>query len=174
VTDIGNTNTSVGHGDVTTTHTSICVTSVTETDTGITKTYQRWTSLPLFNSRWIFRNHNYLSGGEEVLLLAKFKKSVEQFVSECPICHGAKTKHYHYTGLLAPLPIPQLALSFISMDFVEGLPKSGTKNTILVVVNRLTKYAHFIALSHPFIAQTIAQLFIDNIFKLMACQLLLL
>jgi hypothetical protein len=127
VTDIGNTNTSVGHGDVTTTHTSICVTSVTETDTGITKTYQRWTSLPLFNSRWIFRNHNYLSGGEEVLLLAKFKKSVEQFVSECPICHGAKTKHYHYTGLLAPLPIPQLALSFISMDFVEGLPKSGTK-----------------------------------------------
>jgi hypothetical protein len=52
------------------------------------------------------------------------------------------------------------------MNFVEGLPKSQKKNVILVVVNRLTKYAHFLSLTHPYTAQDVAHLFPDNIFKL--------
>jgi hypothetical protein len=52
------------------------------------------------------------------------------------------------------------------MDFIEGLPKFGTKNAILVVVDMLAKYVHFIALAHPFMAQIVAQLFVDNIFTL--------
>jgi hypothetical protein len=52
------------------------------------------------------------------------------------------------------------------MDFVEGLPKSHGKDVILVVVDRLTKYAHFLPMSHPYSVHTVAQLFIDNIFKL--------
>jgi hypothetical protein len=79
-----------------------------------------------------------------------FKQSVETFVSECPVCQRAKTEHCHSPGLLAPLPVPTLAWTFISMDFVEGLPKSGNKNVILVVVDMLTKYAHFLALAHPY------------------------
>jgi transposase InsO family protein len=59
-----------------------------------------------------------------------------------------------------------MAWTFISLDFVEGLLKSGNKDVILVVVDRLTKYAHFIALSHPYTAHMVAQLFIDNILKL--------
>jgi hypothetical protein len=49
---------------------------------------------------------------------------------------------------------------------VEGLPKSKGKDVILVVVDRLTKYAHFLPLSHPYNAQQVAKLFMDNVFRL--------
>jgi hypothetical protein len=54
----------------------------------------------------------------------------------------------------------------ISMDFIVGLPKSGNKSVIMVVVDFLSKYAHFCALQHPFKASIVAQVFMDNIFKL--------
>ncbi|XP_060200476.1 uncharacterized protein LOC132628731 [Lycium barbarum] len=53
----------------------------------------------------------------------------------------------------------QMAWSHISMDFIEGLPISKNKEVILVVVDRMTMYVHFIALSHPFIAVTVAENF---------------
>ncbi|KAM1208522.1 hypothetical protein ACFX13_014533 [Malus domestica] len=52
------------------------------------------------------------------------------------------------------------------MDFIVGLPSCKGKTVIFVVVDRLTKYAHFLALAHPYIAVIVAQLFVDNIFKL--------
>jgi hypothetical protein len=52
------------------------------------------------------------------------------------------------------------------MDFIEGLPKSRGKDVILVVVDRLTKYAHFILLSHPFTVHQVATLFMTHIHKL--------
>lgn len=52
------------------------------------------------------------------------------------------------------------------MEFIEGFPKSLGKTVIWVVVDRLTKYAHFIALSHPYSASDITKLFMENIFKL--------
>jgi transposase InsO family protein len=59
-----------------------------------------------------------------------------------------------------------MAWTHISMDVIEGLPKSNGKEVILVIIDRLTKYAHFIALAHLYIVQTVAQAFIDNIIKL--------
>lgn len=52
------------------------------------------------------------------------------------------------------------------MDFIEGLPKSTGKNVILVIVDIFTKYGHFLALSHPFTAESVAKLFMDTIYKL--------
>jgi hypothetical protein len=52
------------------------------------------------------------------------------------------------------------------MNFIEALPKLEGHDTILVVVDKLTKYAHFISLPHPFTTRKIVQLFLDNVFKL--------
>lgn len=52
------------------------------------------------------------------------------------------------------------------MDFIEGLPRSNSFNNILVVVDRFTKYGHFLPLSHPYTALQIAVVFINNVFKL--------
>ena len=53
----------------------------------------------------------------------------------------------------------------MSMDFAEGLPKSQGYSVIMVVVDRLTKYAHFVPVKHPYTASSIAQLFMDHIVK---------
>jgi len=53
------------------------------------------------------------------------------------------------------------------MNFIEGLPKSQGKEVIWVVVDRLSKYTHFVALSHPYSAEDVAQAYLDNIFNLL-------
>lgn len=77
-------------------------------------------------------------------------KDVRRWTRECIVCQTCKGDNFAYPGLLQSLPIPNKAWAAISMDFVEGLPNSRGKTTILVVVDRMTKYDHFIALSHPF------------------------
>lgn len=84
------------------------------------------------------------------------KQDVESFVKQCAVCQQAKHSLNHPLGLLQPLPIPEGVWRDLSMDFVEGLPKSEGYSVIMVVVDRLTKYAHFIPVKHPYTASTIA------------------
>ena len=68
-------------------------------------------------------------------------------------------------GLLQPLIIPCQVWDDITLDFIEGLPVSQGKDTIMVVVDRLSKSAHFHTLSHPFTTQTVAEKFVDGVIK---------
>lgn len=85
---------------------------------------------------------------------------------ECDVCQRHKAEHTAPAGLFQPLPVPSRIWEDISMDFIDGLPKSNGKTTIFVVVDRLSKYAHFVPISHPYTAASVAQLFFENIFKL--------
>jgi hypothetical protein len=51
------------------------------------------------------------------------------------------------------------------MDFISGLPTSGRSNYILVIVDKFTRYAHFVALHHPFTTAMVAQVFVDTVYK---------
>jgi hypothetical protein len=62
--------------------------------------------------------------------------------------------------------VPDKAWSHISLDFIEGLPKSAGKDVILVVVDKFTKFAHFIPLSHPYIVKKVVDLLHDHVTKL--------
>jgi len=67
---------------------------------------------------------------------------------------------------LHPLPIPSRIWESITTGFIEGPHKSNCKDTIWVVIDRMSKYVHFVALSQPYIAATLAQYFMDQICKL--------
>jgi hypothetical protein len=66
-------------------------------------------------------------------------------------------------GTLQPLPLPPTIWTNISMDFIVGLPKSRNKLVIMVVVDRLSKYAHLYALQNLFTTSIVTQMFMDNI-----------
>ncbi|KAL0326250.1 UNVERIFIED_CONTAM: Transposon Ty3-G Gag-Pol polyprotein [Sesamum radiatum] len=94
------------------------------------------------------------------------KGDINTWVKECEVCQRSKHENIPYPGLLQPLPIPDQAWSCISMDFIKGLPPSEGKDSILVIVDRLTKYSHFLPLKHPYTSSSIAKTFFDNIYKL--------
>ncbi|KAL0541182.1 hypothetical protein IC582_021221 [Cucumis melo] len=91
------------------------------------------------------------------------KNDIRVYVDQCPICQQNKTQALSPAGLLQPLPIPNRLWEDISMDFIEGLPRSRMYDSILVVVDRLSKYAHFVALRHPFSTKTVAMEFTKEI-----------
>jgi transposase InsO family protein len=94
------------------------------------------------------------------------KRHIEDWIKQCQICQQAKHEHIAPAGLLQPLPVPERPWAAVTMDFIDGLPKSDGFEVILVVVDRLTKYAHFLPLCHPYSAATVATLFMDSIIKL--------
>jgi hypothetical protein len=94
------------------------------------------------------------------------KEDIRNFVVECDVCQCNKGETVKSLGTLQLLPIPLAIWKDIYMDFITGLPKSRNKSVIMVVVDRLSKYAHFCALQHPFTTSIVAQIFMDQVFKL--------
>ena len=96
----------------------------------------------------------------------KMRQLVRDFVARCQVCQAIKPFNKAPQGLLQPLPIPGKIWDSISMDFVTHLPPASGKSVIMVVVDRLSKQAHFAVLPGAFNAPMVAALFIKEIVRL--------
>lgn len=74
----------------------------------------------------------------------KMSQELKEFVSTCDICQKSKPRRHAPYGKLQPIAIPERPFEVISMDFITELPESNGYDTVLVVVDKLTKYASFI------------------------------
>lgn len=67
-------------------------------------------------------------------------------VKNCEVCQRSKVSEQRPVGLIQPLPIPSPVWEDVPMDFIEGMPVSKGTSIIFVIVDRLSKYAHFVGL----------------------------
>jgi ribosomal protein L21E len=95
------------------------------------------------------------------------KREVAEYLARCLECQLVKAEHQHPAGLLQPLPIPEWKWEIISLDFITGLPRNAKQNdSIMVVVDKLSKAAHFIPVKSTYKAINIAEIFMKEIFRL--------
>jgi hypothetical protein len=93
--------------------------------------------------------------------------NIAKYVSECDTCSRIKASHLKTAGTLQPLPIPSWKWDDISMDFIVGLPlTSRNHDSIWVVVDRLTKTAHFITVNSTYSAKDYAEIYLDRVVRL--------
>jgi hypothetical protein len=93
-------------------------------------------------------------------------KDIKKHVQECDACQRTKKSHFPPAGMLQPMPIPHRPWSSLGMDLLGPLPESNRgHNMILVVIDRLTKMAHFIPTTHRYTSRIIANLFLENVFR---------
>lgn len=95
------------------------------------------------------------------------KKDIAEFVAKCLICQQVKAEHQRPSGLLHPLSILEWKWESISMDFITGLPRvQRGYNAIWVIVDRLTKSAHFLPVKESTTTDQLAQIYIKEIVRL--------
>jgi hypothetical protein len=95
------------------------------------------------------------------------KADIARFVAHCDTCQRIKAEHQKPAGLLQPLPIPVWKWDEIGIDFVVGLPKTQKgHDSIWVIVDRLTKVAHFLPVRTTYGGEKLAKLYIEDIVKL--------
>ncbi|KAK8934655.1 hypothetical protein KSP39_PZI014259 [Platanthera zijinensis] len=95
------------------------------------------------------------------------KKDIAAYVAKCRTCALVKAECQRPSGFLKSLPVPQWKFEDISMDFVHGLPRSQRgHDSIWVIVDRLTKVAHFIPNKRDDSVETLAKLYVEQIVRL--------
>lgn len=93
-------------------------------------------------------------------------RDVREYVSACSTCARSKLGHQPPAGLLQPLPTPSRPWSHIAVDFVTSLPQSAGNTTIMTIVDRFSKAAHFVALPKLPTALETAQHLTNRVFRL--------
>jgi hypothetical protein len=92
------------------------------------------------------------------------KKEVIDFIAKCLECQKVKVEHRHPAGLLQPLHIPEWKWEVVTMDFITKLSKTTKQHdSIMVVVDKLTKSAHFIPVNLTHKATNIIDIYMREI-----------
>ena len=95
------------------------------------------------------------------------KTELTEYIARWFECQQVKIKHQDPARLLQPFPIPSWKWEIISLDFVTGLPKNQNLNdSIMVVVDKLSKATHFIPVKTTYKAANIVDIFLKQIFRL--------
>ena len=95
------------------------------------------------------------------------KRDVTEYVSKCLTCQQVQAEHQVPTCLLNPLPIHQWKWDNIFMDFMSGFPLMQQKHDFVwVIVDRLTKSAHFIPVKIDYLMDRLDELYVDEIMRL--------
>jgi hypothetical protein len=95
------------------------------------------------------------------------KKEIAEYIARCMECQKVKAKHRHPAGLLQPLPILEWKWDVVTMDFITRLPRTSKHHdSIMVVVDKLTKAAHFIPLKTTHRAADVADIFLKEVARL--------
>ncbi|XP_071724404.1 uncharacterized protein [Rutidosis leptorrhynchoides] len=129
----------------------------------IPKLLAEFHSTPIAGHSGVYRTYCRLAAN---LYWTGMVKAVKEFVAACKVCQTVKYEAQRPAGLLSPLPIPSQIWEDISMDFITSLPKSRGFDCIFVVVDRLSKYGHFVALKHPYTVRSVADSFVQDIVRL--------
>ncbi|KAL6343167.1 hypothetical protein AAG906_020956 [Vitis piasezkii] len=104
---------------------------------------------------------------DDRILRFRTRLYIAQFVAQCLVCQQVKAEHQRPAGFLQPLSIPEWKWEHITMDFVTGLPRTlGGNNAIWVIVDRLTKSAHFLPMKVNFSMDRLASLYIKEIVRM--------
>jgi hypothetical protein len=96
----------------------------------------------------------------------KMIDSIKSYVSTCDVCNRAKSNCHKPYGLLQPLPVPDRPWSSTSLDFITDLPLVDDFDSVLVVVDRFSKMAHFIPCAKTITGAQTAKLFLDQVVRL--------
>jgi hypothetical protein len=94
----------------------------------------------------------------------RMKCEAARYVSECDTCWKVKAKYMKPAELLQPLSIPKWKCDDISMDFIVGLPLTAHKfDSIWVIIDRLSKSAHFIHVHTHYDARKYTEIYITHV-----------
>jgi hypothetical protein len=106
----------------------------------------------------VVKSHYFWSG---------IKREIVEYIARCMECQEVKVEHRHPAGLLQPLPIPEWKWELVTMDFITGLPRTAKlHDSIMVVVDKVTKATHFIPLKTTHKATNVADIFIKEVARL--------
>jgi hypothetical protein len=95
------------------------------------------------------------------------KREIAEYIAVCDVCSRVKAGHQRPAGLLQPLPIPDWKWDKVGMDFITGLPKTKSGyDSIWVVVDHLTKVAHFIPVKTTYTSAKLAKVYMKEIVRL--------